>query len=159
MNDDFRRDRLRSALDEHTPDRTVMLNRIAANRAGATRPRGRIVRLAGSALAVVTVLGISFLLAAINVRYRDIGHLVPFLLQLLLFASPVLYASDVVPAHWRALYGVNPAAGLLDMVRWCLFGTPVELPTLAMSLASAVLLLAAGVAYFTRAERKFPDYI
>jgi len=58
MNDDFLRDRLRSALDEHTPDRTVMLNRIAANRAGATRPRGRIVRLAGSALAVVTVLGL-----------------------------------------------------------------------------------------------------
>ena len=58
MNDDFLRDRLRSALDEHTPDRTAMLNRIAANRAGATRPRGRTVRLAGSALAVLTVLGL-----------------------------------------------------------------------------------------------------
>lgn len=58
MNDDFLRDRLRSALDEHTPDRTAMLNRIAANRAGATRPRGRFVRLAGSALAVLTVLGL-----------------------------------------------------------------------------------------------------
>jgi hypothetical protein len=58
MNDDFLRDRLRSALDEHTPDRTVMLNRIAANRAGATRSRGRFVRLAGSALAVLTVLGL-----------------------------------------------------------------------------------------------------
>ena len=58
MNDDFLRDRLRSALDEHTPDRTAMLNRIAANRAEATRPRGRTVRLAGSALAVLTVLGL-----------------------------------------------------------------------------------------------------
>jgi len=58
MNDDFLRDRLRSALDEHTPDRTAMLNRIAANRAGAARPRGRLVRLAGSALAVLTVLGL-----------------------------------------------------------------------------------------------------
>jgi hypothetical protein len=58
MNDDFLRDRLRSALDEHTPDRTAMLNRIAANRAGAVRTRGRFVRLAGSALAVLTVLGL-----------------------------------------------------------------------------------------------------
>ncbi|WP_030440263.1 hypothetical protein [Actinoplanes subtropicus] len=58
MNDDFLRDQLRSAMDEHTPDRTVMLNRIAANRARATRPRGRLVRLAGSALAVLIVLGL-----------------------------------------------------------------------------------------------------
>lgn len=106
-----------------------------------------------------SALGLGLLASAIHVRYRDIGHLVPFMLQLLLFASPVLYASEVVPAHWRALYGVNPAAGLLDMVRWCLFDTPVALPTVASSLVSAALLLAAGLAYFTRAERHFPDYI
>jgi lipopolysaccharide transport system permease protein len=95
------------------------------------------------------------------VRYRDIRHLVPFLLQLGLFASPVGFSSDVVPEQWRLLYALNPMVGVIDGFRWSILGGAHELDgrAVAMSVVMAVTLMVSGLAYFRRVERTFADVI
>jgi len=112
-------------------------------------------------LAAVTAAGLGLWFAALIVRYRDIRHLVPFLLQLGLFASPVGFSSDVVPADWQLLYALNPMVGVIDGFRWSILGGAHELnlPALAVSVGVAVALLASGLAHFRRVERTFADVI
>jgi lipopolysaccharide transport system permease protein len=112
-------------------------------------------------LAAVTAAGLGLWFAALIVRFRDIRHLVPFLLQLGLFASPVGFSSDVVPAEWRLLYALNPMVGVIDGFRWSILGGAhdLHLPTLAVSVVVAVALLASGLTHFRRVERTFADVI
>ena len=121
-------------------------------------PGGAIVWLpALLLLAVATAVAASVWLSALSVRYRDVRYVVPFAVQLWLFATPVAYPASLVPAKWRALYGLNPMAGAVEGFRWALAGGPS--PGL-MTLVSAVVVLLAlvtGVLYFRRAERTFAD--
>lgn len=112
-------------------------------------------------LAVMTSLAVGVWLSAVNVRYRDVRHAVPFLVQLWLFLSPVAYSADLVPEQWRAIYQLNPMAGVLEGFRWALLGRGAPPPTgaiVASALVTAIVLLL-GVAYFRRVERTFADVI
>jgi len=110
-------------------------------------------------LAAVTAFAVGLWLSALNVRYRDVRHAVPFLVQFWLFVTPVAYSSGLVPLRWRAWYGLNPMVGVVDGFRWALLGRP-ELPGAAAVSALAVLvLLLGGLSYFGRTEHTFSDVI
>lgn len=111
-------------------------------------------------LALVTALGVGLWLSAMNVQYRDIRYAVPFLVQFWMFASPVTYPSSIVPEQWRALYGLNPMAGVIEGFRWALLGTDnTPGPIIAVSATAAVLLLVSGAFYFRRMEKTFADVV
>ena len=113
-----------------------------------------------AAIAVAAALGVSAGLSAINVRYRDVRYIVPFALQLWLFATPVVYSSMLVGQPWRTLSAINPMVGVVDGFRWAALDTP-HFPgaAIAISAASALVLLVAGMVYFDRAERGFADFV
>lgn len=113
-----------------------------------------------AAFAVATALSVGFWLAALNVRYRDIRYVVPFLLQLWLFATPVAYATSLVPEQWRGIYALNPMVGVVDGFRWALLGRSSG-PGLTVVVSAAVVtvLLITGLYYFRRMERDFADVI
>jgi lipopolysaccharide transport system permease protein len=111
-------------------------------------------------LALVTSLGVGTLLAATNVRYRDVQSGVPLLIQVWLFASPVAYPITLIPEDLQTLYGLNPMATVIGGFRWALLDTPAPSATMAaVSVCAAVTLFVAGVAYFRRTERSFADVI
>jgi lipopolysaccharide transport system permease protein len=111
-------------------------------------------------LAVAAVLGVSFWLSALNVLFRDVQFVTPFLTQFLLFATPIAYPISLLPHQWRGLYGINPMVSVVEGFRWALLGTHLDLmPALAVSVASAVTLLCTGAFYFRRVERTFADVI
>ena len=110
-------------------------------------------------LAFLGTLGAALWLSAANVRYRDVGFALPFAIQMLLFLTPVAYPSSLVPAGWRILYDINPLAGAIDGVRWCLFGTPLSLTSIMLSVLGATALLVSGYVYFHRAERSLAEVI
>jgi lipopolysaccharide transport system permease protein len=111
-------------------------------------------------LAVLTALAAGLWLGALNARYRDVQYVVPFLVQLLLFITPLMYPSSQVPANIRPLYFLNPMAGVVDGFRWALADAAPRpgLPTL-LSAAVTILLLIGGLFYFRSAERTFADLI
>jgi lipopolysaccharide transport system permease protein len=111
-------------------------------------------------LAAATATGLGAWLAALNVKYRDVRFVVPFLLQLWLFATPIVYSIDALREPWRTLFGVNPMAGVVLGFRWALAGgaAPSGLLVLA-SVLSGLVILAAGVLYFVRTEKTFADVI
>jgi lipopolysaccharide transport system permease protein len=126
-----------------------------------TMPGWGIVFLPGFVLlTVITALSVSLWLSAINVRYRDVGQAIPFLIQLWLFASPVAYPISVVPEKWRLLYSLNPMTGVIEGFRWALLGreTPDILP-LALSVAVVLALLLSGILFFKRLEETFADVV
>jgi len=99
-------------------------------------------------------------LAALHVKYRDVRFVVPFLVQLWLFATPVAYPSSLLPAALRPWYGLNPMVGVVEGLRWAVLGTPPPDPTvLALSLATALVALVAGTVYFRRVEIGFADVV
>ena len=114
-----------------------------------------------TALAVATSLAVGIWLSAVNVRYRDVRYAVPFLVQIWLFASPVAYSADLVPAEWRTLYQLNPMAGVIEGFRWALLGQGAPPPVAAVVLSTGVtaIVLVLGLAYFRRVERTFADVI
>jgi lipopolysaccharide transport system permease protein len=99
-------------------------------------------------------------LAALNVRYRDVRYVIPFLVQLWLFATPVAYSSSLIPDRWRLLYGLNPMAGVVDGFRWMVAPT-AHAPGigLAVSIATVAVLLTGGLYFFRRMERTFADVV
>jgi len=110
-------------------------------------------------LAVVVALGVGLWLSTVNVLYRDVGHGVPFLVQLWFFASPVAYPSSLVSEDWRLLYALNPVTGLIDLARAVILGGPLDAAALGVSCGSAAALLAGGILCFQRLERRFADVI
>jgi lipopolysaccharide transport system permease protein len=104
--------------------------------------------------------GLGLVLSALNVSYRDIRYAVPFVLQLWLWATPVAYPAGIVPAKFKLLYTLNPMTGVVEGYRWALLGTGhVRALHLAISIATALVLLVGGSLYFSRAERAFADVI
>jgi lipopolysaccharide transport system permease protein len=110
-------------------------------------------------LAVITALGAGLWLSSLNVAYRDIQYAVPFLLQIWLFVSFVIYPASIVPEPWRTLAGLNPMAGVIEGFRWALLNDQAPGPLLAVGVVVAVLLLLSGAAYFARTERRFADIV
>ena len=111
-------------------------------------------------LAIITALGAGLWLSALNVEYRDVRYTIPFLTQFWMFLTPIAYASSIVPAQWRTLYGLNPMAGVVEGFRWALLGTgspPGAL--LAVSTAVSLFLFVSGMFYFRRMERTFADKV
>src|SRR5262245_56539214 len=111
-------------------------------------------------LAIATALAAGLWLSALNARYRDVGHTIPFLTQFWFFASPVFYSSNLFPEKWRFLYGLNPMVGVIDGFRWALLGKQAPaLGTMALSTAVVVVLLVSGIVFFKRMERILADVL
>ena len=105
------------------------------------------------------VLAFGLWLAALNVQYRDVRPALGFLIQIWLFASPVVFASSLVPDEWRYVYALNPMVGVVDTFRWSLVGAPAPGLDVLVSLAVAALTFVGGLVYFGRLQRRFADVI
>jgi lipopolysaccharide transport system permease protein len=113
-----------------------------------------------SLLAVVTALGVGLWLSALNVKYRDVRYVVPFLTQLWLFGTPIAYPSSLLVDPWRTLYAVNPMAGVVEGFRWALLGSDTEPGRmLVVSSLVAFVALVTGAFYFRRVEATFADVV
>jgi lipopolysaccharide transport system permease protein len=111
-------------------------------------------------LAVLTALGVGLWLAALNALYRDVRYVLPFLVQLWMFASPVVYPSSLVPEKWRWLYGLNPMAGVIEGFRWSLTGRGQAPGGLFfVSLVAVMVIFFSGVAYFQKMETTVADVV
>ncbi len=110
-------------------------------------------------LATGTAFGVSAWLAALNVQYRDVRHLVPFLVQFWFFATPVVYPSSLLPLPWRYLFALNPMVGVVEGFRWAILGTALPPGVVVVSVGVATLVLVSGVLYFRQAERTFADVV
>ncbi len=112
-------------------------------------------------LAVIASLGPGLGITALNIKYRDFKFVVPFLVQLGLYVSPVGFSSAIVPEKWRLLYSLNPMVGIIDGFRWCILGgsSPLYLPGFLLSLAVMSLFLWLGITRFRRTEKSFADLI
>lgn len=111
-------------------------------------------------LAMATALAPGVWLAALNVRYRDVRYVIPFLVQIWLFVTPVVYSSRLIPERWQPLYNLNPMAGVVDGFRWMVSPeAPAPAAGLAVSAAAVAILLTAGLYFFRRVERSFADVV
>jgi lipopolysaccharide transport system permease protein len=111
-------------------------------------------------LAVVTAVAVSLYLSALNVKYRDVGHAIPFLVQFWMYASPVVYSVNIIPQKWRLLYSLNPMVGVIEGYRWALLGKErPDFGVMAVGVVVASVLLLGGLVYFKRTERFFADII
>jgi lipopolysaccharide transport system permease protein len=111
-------------------------------------------------LALATSLGVSLWLSALNVQFRDVQHIVPFLTQIWLFATPIAYPSSLLSEPWRTLYGLNPMAGVVEGFRWALLGTTAAPgPIILVSASVTALLVLGGAYYFRRMEKTFADIV
>jgi lipopolysaccharide transport system permease protein len=105
-------------------------------------------------------LGVSLWLSALNVQYRDVGYLTPVLAQMWMYATPVIYASSLIPEKWRWVYALNPMVGVIDGFRWAVLpGRPAPVTALAFSTAVMVILLVSGALFFRRMEDSFADVV
>lgn len=111
-------------------------------------------------LSLVTSLGVGLWLSALNVEYRDVRYIVPFVTQFWLFATPIAYPSSLLHEPWRTIYGLNPMVGVVEGFRWALLRTStVPGPIIAVSASAAVLILVTGAFYFRRMEKTFADIV
>ncbi|WP_372724473.1 ABC transporter permease [Novipirellula sp.] len=111
-------------------------------------------------LAFMTSLGVGLWLSAMNVRYRDVRYVLPFITQLWMFATPVVYPSSMLDEPWRTLYGINPMVGVVEGFRWALAGTETAPgPMIAVSTVVSILILISGAFYFRRMEKSFADVV
>jgi lipopolysaccharide transport system permease protein len=106
-----------------------------------------------------TATGVASILSALTVTYRDFQYVVPFLVQLWMFVTPVIYPPTLVPEKWRWLLALNPMAGLIDGFRAALLARPLDWPQIGIALAASAILFLAGAAYFHQGERRFADVI
>jgi lipopolysaccharide transport system permease protein len=109
--------------------------------------------------AVITSLSVGLWLSALNVKYRDFQYTIPFLIQIWLFTSPVVYPSSLLPEKWQILYGLNPMAGVIEGFRWALLGTNPPGAMIWVSLGVVIVLLVTGAFYFRRVEQYFADIV
>ncbi len=111
-------------------------------------------------LALFAALAVSLWFSALHVRFRDVGHIIPFFIQFWMFASPVVYPVSLIPEKWRTLYSLNPVVGVVEGFRWTLLGQQAPaLGTILPSICIVLVLLVSGVVYFKRMERTFADVI
>jgi lipopolysaccharide transport system permease protein len=108
---------------------------------------------------LAAVMGATAALSAVNVRYRDIKYVIPFAIQMWLFATPVVYSSSAIDEPWRTLTAINPMVGVVEGFRWAVLGADAPLALIGVSAVSALVLFVAGLAYFDRVERSFADFI
>ena len=111
-------------------------------------------------LSMMTALGVSLWLSALNVQFRDVRYMIPFITQAWLFATPVAYPSSLLSEPWRTLYGINPMVGVVEGFRWALLGTDTAPgPIIVVSFAVALGMMISGAFYFRRMEKTFADVI
>jgi lipopolysaccharide transport system permease protein len=111
-------------------------------------------------LALVTALGVGLWLSSLNVKYRDVRYIVPFITQFWMFATPIAYSSSLLSQPWRTIYGLNPMVGVVEGFRWALLGTKTAPgPIIAVSSLAALVIMIAGALYFRRMERTFADVV
>jgi homopolymeric O-antigen transport system permease protein len=111
-------------------------------------------------MVVMAALSVALWLSALNVQYRDIRYIAPFIVQAWLFATPIAYPSSLLTEPWRTVYGVNPMVGVVEGFRWALLGTGTAPgPMIVVSSAVCLALLLGGAYYFRRVERTFADVI
>jgi lipopolysaccharide transport system permease protein len=111
-------------------------------------------------LALVTSLGVGLWLSALNVEYRDVRYIVPFITQFWLFATPIAYPSSLLHEPWRTIYGLNPMVGVVEGFRWALLRTNTAPgPLIAVSASAALVILISGAFYFRRMEKTFADIV
>lgn len=111
-------------------------------------------------LAIISALAVGLWLAALNVKYRDVRQMVPFLARFWEYATPIAYSATLIPAKWQLIYGLNPMTGVVEGFRWALLGKAGGVGSLVIiSLVIVVLLLAGGLIYFRRMEDEFADVI
>jgi lipopolysaccharide transport system permease protein len=109
-------------------------------------------------LGITSALGVGLWASALNIRHRDVGHAIPFVTQLWFFVTPVAYPSSLIPESWRAWYGINPMASVVEGFRWALFGSGVDIAKMfILSLLISSTLLISGLYFFRRTEQTFAD--
>ena len=107
-----------------------------------------------------TASGIGLFLSAINVKFRDVRYALPFFIQILLFVTPVIYPTTIIPAQFQWLLALNPMTGVIEAARFSIFGSPIENPSLLLiSAISALVLFSIGILYFRKTERFFADIV
>jgi lipopolysaccharide transport system permease protein len=115
-------------------------------------------------LAILAALGFSLWLSALNVRYRDINYLVPYLVQIWMYVTPVIYATTLIPERFRMLMGLNPMTAVVEGFRWALLGTQMadtqpQVAVVVLSILVTLVVLVSGVMFFRYTERTFADII
>jgi lipopolysaccharide transport system permease protein len=111
-------------------------------------------------LALVTALGVGLWLSALNVQFRDVRYIVPFITQFWMFATPVAYPSSLLHGHWKLIYALNPMVGVIEGFRWALLGTKTAPgPMIIASSLAALFILVTGAYYFRRMEKTFADVV
>ena len=112
------------------------------------------------ALAFFAALAVGLWMSALNVEYRDVRYVIPFVVQVGLFATPLYIATDSLNKPWkRVLFGVNPMSGVVEGFRWCVYGQPTPGRMLIVSILSVIVLLIGGLFYFRRLEKTFADLV
>lgn len=112
------------------------------------------------AMGFLAAVGVGLWLSALNVEFRDVRYVIPFLTQFWLFITPIAYPSSIVPAGWkRMVLGLNPMSGVVEGFRWCVLGTPAPGRVIVLSLATILVLLVGGLFYFRRMEKTFADLV
>jgi lipopolysaccharide transport system permease protein len=111
-------------------------------------------------MAIMTALAVGLWLAPLNVKYRDVGHTIPFFMQIWMFASPVIYPVTLVPESWRLLYSLNPMTGVIEGFRWALVGNLApDFGLMGASTVAVLIVLMGGIVYFKNAERTLVDVV
>ncbi len=111
-------------------------------------------------LSATLALAVGLWLGPINVRYRDVKHTLPFIIQIWMYASPIIYPLSLIPQEWRWLYSINPMVGIIEGFRWAILGTDSpDLLAIVIAFAMTVLLLVGGLIFFKKQERSFADLI
>jgi lipopolysaccharide transport system permease protein len=112
------------------------------------------------ALAFATAIAVGLWLSALNVKYRDVRHAVPFLVQIWMYASPVVYPLSIVPEKWRFIFALNPMTGVIEGFRWGLLGkASPDFGLMIVSTSVVLVLLLSGLVFFRRMERTFADVV
>ena len=106
-------------------------------------------------------MGLGLFIASLNVKYRDFRYLVPFVVQLGLYVSPVGFSSSIVPENWKMLYSLNPMVGVIDGFRWCILGgeSQINISGFLFSIGITFVFLIFGIIFFRKMERSFADVI
>jgi lipopolysaccharide transport system permease protein len=110
-------------------------------------------------MTLAAAFGVGLYVTALNVKYRDFRYIIPFIVQIGLYITPVGFSSSIVPEKWRLWYSLNPMVGIVDGFRWCIIGEELYLPGLGFSCAVILIFLALGISYFRKTENSFADNI